>query len=151
MGRDRARTGGWCRRRWKVPALPGGPAPPRLLPRGLPTLAAAVFCARFLLAVIKRQGVQLADQREELGRCEASQRQLREHLLVAAERGRRGAALQDGALQCLYAVILDLELAAEDVGLHPDGACERIDRSIDRLSWTIESVRACIASHVSIE
>ena len=63
---------------------------------------------------------------------------------LVAERGTRGTELQDGALQTIYAVILELGLAEEDVEADPAGARERIDRSIDRLSGVIEDIRSCI-------
>lgn len=63
---------------------------------------------------------------------------------LVAERDTRGTELQDGALQTIYAVILELGLAEEDVEADPAGARERIDRSIDRLSGVIEDIRSCI-------
>jgi len=121
-------------------------------------------CSRFLFGIIRRQGEQLARQRNELDRLHAAEQRLRGTVVAAQAQARLeaqvgrllpasgpdagGGALQDDALQILYAVILDLELAAEDAGLDPDGARGRIDRSIDHVSGVIEGIRPFVLGPV---
>jgi len=166
MGGDGACVQGGCPGRRGVFGPLGGVPAPRLLPTGLLILPTVVVCSRFLFGIIRRQGAQLARQRNELDRLHATEQRLRGRVVEAqvqarlkAQVGRLlpasgpdagGGALQDEALQILYAVILELELAAEDVGLDPDGARGRIDRSIDHVSGVIEGIRPFILGRVPV-
>ena len=166
MGGDGACVQGGCPGRRGVFGPLGGVPAPRPLPMGLLILPTVMVCSRFLFGIIQRQGAQLARQRNELDRLHAAEQRLRGTVVEAqaqaqarlkAQVGRLlpasgpdagGGALQDDALQILYAVILDLELAAEDAGLDPDGARGRIDRSIDHVSGVIEGIRPFVLGPV---
>lgn len=65
-------------------------------------------------------------------------------LAVSAERERIRISLQDGAIQALFAVSLDLEIALDELEAEPAAAGERIDRSIARVGKAMESIRRCI-------
>lgn len=163
MGGDGASVQGGCPGRRGVFGPLGGVPAPRPLPMGLLILPTFV-CSRFLFGIIRRQGEQLARQRNELDRLHAAEQRLRGTVVAAQAQARLeaqvgrllpasgpdagGGALQDDALQILYAVILDLELAAEDAGLDPDGARGRIDRSIDHVSGVIEGIRPFVLGPV---
>ena len=165
MGGDGASVQGGCPGRRGVFGSLGGVPAPRILPMGLLILPTFV-CSRFLFGIIRRQGEQLARQRNELDRLHAAEQRLRGTVVAAQAQARLEAqvgrllpasgpdagagALQDEALQILYAVILELELAAEDVGLDPDGARGRIDRSIDHVSGVIEGIRPFILGRVPV-
>ena len=164
MGGDGACVQGGCPGRRGVFGSLGGVPAPRPLPMGLLILPTVVVCSRFLFGIIRRQGEQLARQRNELDRLHAAEQRLRGTVVAAQAQARLeaqvgrllpasgpdagGGALQDDALQILYAVILDLELAAEDAGLDPDGARGRIDRSIDHVSGVIEGIRPFVLGPV---
>jgi signal transduction histidine kinase len=57
------------------------------------------------------------------------------------ERHRIGMDLHDGAIQSLYGLGLQLELAAEQVDTAPQEAKERVSRSVDRLNAAIADLR----------
>jgi GAF domain-containing protein len=63
-------------------------------------------------------------------------------LAVSSERERIKVALQDGAIQALFAVNLDLEMALDDLG--PTAAGERIEQSIERIGAAMEDIRRSI-------
>ena len=120
MGRGGVRADRVQRRGTITPCLLGGASARRPLRVGLGMLAGA------LLALLAGRAVAIVAH----GRV--------------PERAAVGIALQDGSLQALYAVMLELELAAEDIERDPDGARGRVDRSIDRLSGAIADLRACM-------
>jgi signal transduction histidine kinase len=62
-------------------------------------------------------------------------------LAVVAERNRISKDVQDGVIQPIYAVTVELESTAEDAGANPAGAHERIDVVIDQLGEVIKNMR----------
>jgi signal transduction histidine kinase len=60
---------------------------------------------------------------------------------VLEERHRIGMDLHDGAIQSLYGLALQLELASEQVDAAPQEAKERLGRSVDRLNAAIADLR----------
>jgi len=63
---------------------------------------------------------------------------------VLEERHRIGMDLHDGAIQSLYGLGLQLELAAEEVETAPQDAKERVSRSVDRLNAAIADLRSYV-------
>jgi signal transduction histidine kinase len=57
------------------------------------------------------------------------------------ERHRIGMDLHDGAIQSLYGLALQLELASEQVDSAPEEAKERLGRTVDRLNAAIADLR----------
>jgi signal transduction histidine kinase len=62
-------------------------------------------------------------------------------LSALEERHRIGMDLHDGAIQSLYALGLQLELAADQIDAAPLEAKERVGRSVDRLNAAIADLR----------
>jgi signal transduction histidine kinase len=113
------------------------PAPAADVVVGVLVVAGVLAFSRAIFHVIDQQEGQLAQQHEQLA--------------LSAERERIRLLLQDGAIQTLYAVNLDLELTLDELSDEAGPVAERIDRSIDRLGMVMRDIRRCILGKELLE
>lgn len=106
------------------------PAPAADCIVGVLVIAGVLLFSRAIFHVIDQQERQLTYQHEQLA--------------LAAERSRIRLLLQDGAIQTLYAVNLDLELTLDELEMDAPAAGARIERSMDRLGTVMQDIRRCI-------